>query len=498
MSKNKKKAKHQAKEVIYYVKGMHCASCEVLIEKKLIELRGVRSVEASTSKGEVVIEYVGRPPSLEKLNKVFKEDGYVFSSSLFKAEGKATERDGYFKGAGALLLVVALFLILDKFGIAKLVSVDARSSLPAFLLLGLMAGLTSCAALVGGIVLSMSKQWFELYSTDERLSKRLQPNLLFNGGRLISYAGFGAVLGLVGETLQLSATVSALLVIGVSAIMLVLGLQMLGVKYLQRFQFTMPKFVTRYVADEKNFKGRYMPLVMGALTFFLPCGFTITAQSLALISGSALQGSLIMLFFALGTLPMLLLIGVSSVKLLEKPHLSDAFSKVAGIIVLFFAIYNINNQLVVLNVANLSDVFQMAAISAKGETQNLALPPIVNGKQLIEMEATAFGYNPNAFRVRVGVPVRWEIKDTGTSGCTNAIIAQSLFDGQIALTPGKTSVKEFTPTKVGKFRFSCWMGMVNGVIEVVDEKNPQSSQSGIDETKQSGSGSACCPSCSGQ
>ena len=34
---------------------------------------------------------------------------------------------------------------------------------------------------------------------------------------------------------------------------------------------------------------------------------------------------------------------------------------------------------------------------------------------------------------------------------------------------GKVAIKEFTPTKVGKYRFSCWMGMVTGVIEVVDE-----------------------------
>jgi len=66
--------------------------------------------------------------------------------------------------------------------------------------------------------------------------------------------------------------------------------------------------------------------------------------------------------------------------------------------------------------------------------------------------------------------VRWEIKDIGTSGCTNAVISRSLFDGPINLTPGQTSIKEFTPTKPGKYKFSCWMGMVSGLIEVVDNK----------------------------
>ncbi len=103
----------------------------------------------------------------------------------------------------------------------------------------------------------------------------------------------------------------------VSVMMLFLALQMLGVKQFQRFQITTPKFITRYAVNEKNFSGRYMPFIMGGLTFFLPCGFTITAQGLALASGSVLQGGLIMLFFAIGTLPMLLMIGLSSVKFLR-------------------------------------------------------------------------------------------------------------------------------------------------------------------------------------
>ncbi|OGZ35944.1 MAG: hypothetical protein A2V60_01530 [Candidatus Portnoybacteria bacterium RIFCSPHIGHO2_01_FULL_39_19] len=86
------------------------------------------------------------------------------------------------------------------------------------------------------------------------------------------------------------------------------------------------------------------------------------------------------------------------------------------------------------------------------------------------MNASASGYKPNYFKVKAGIPVRWEITDTGTSGCTNAVISRNLFDGQIDLNPGQVSVKEFTPEKAGKYKFSCWMGMISGVIEVVDKK----------------------------
>jgi len=93
--------------------------------------------------------------------------------------------------------------------------------------------------------------------------------------------------------------------------------------------------------------------------------------------------------------------------------------------------------------------------------------PVVNGKQVLKMEASSRGYQPNYFKVKAGIPVRWEITDVGTSGCTNAVISKSLFDGSINLTPGQTSTKEFTPTKPGKYKFSCWMGMISGTIEVI-------------------------------
>jgi len=107
------------------------------------------------------------------------------------------------------------------------------------------------------------------------------------------------------------------------------------------------------------------------------------------------------------------------------------------------------------------------------------------------------GYKPRYFTVRVGVPVRWEITDTGTSGCTNAIIARDLFSGQIPLTPGQTAVKEFTIEKPGKYKFSCWMGMVTGTIEAVDGNNPLSDNSSVVLSKTSEESPACGCGCGG-
>ncbi len=461
------------KEHVYFVKGMHCASCELLIEKKLLKIEGIKSVEASAVKGQVTIEREGSSLTKERLNSIFEKDGYVFFEQPIKEKA---EPRSVLKNMAVVGIIIVLFLFLNyKLGLSSWLNVSSRSSLIAFFFLGILAGLSSCAALVGGLILSMSKQWLGLYQVKDSTYQKLQPHFMFNAGRLLSYGFFGAILGILGAKLQISFGFTSFLVIIVSILMLFLGLQMLGVKAFRRFQITMPKFITRYVADESKFQGRYMPFVLGASTFFLPCGFTITAQGLALLSGNALQGGLIMFLFALGTAPALLAIGFSSVKFSTKPHLANKFLQVAGALVLFFAFFNLNSQLNVLGLPSLNNVLVKATNNSTSVTQNSEdkdLPPIINGKQVVKMDASSRGYTPNYFKVRAGVPVRWEITDRGTSGCTNAIISRSLFDGEIPLTPGKTSIKEFTPQKTGKYKFSCWMGMISGTIEVI---NPDSS-----------------------
>lgn len=340
------------KEQTYYVKGMHCAACEVLIEKKLLEIPGVKAVDASTADGRAVIEYEDQKPTTDALNNIFKKDNYTFFENQYTAKEKKSENTSLVNptliGFTAATLIIVVFLLLDRLGVSGLFNISSKSSLISFFGFGILAGLSSCAALVGGMVLSLSKQWNELYLPEDSSAKKLQPHLLFNAGRILSYAVFGGILGLIGSRLSLSFTVIAWLVIIVSLLMIGLGLQMLGAKAFRKFQLGLPKFITRSIADEKKFHGKYMPFVMGALTFFLPCGFTITAQTIALLSGSAIQGALIMGFFALGTAPMLLLIGLSSVKFFSRPHLALTFSRVAGFLVLFFALYNIWSQVNIL------------------------------------------------------------------------------------------------------------------------------------------------------
>lgn len=85
--------KSASQEYTYFVRGMHCASCEILIEKNLLKIKGITSVEASTTNGEVVIEYESRRPTGNELNQIFKNSGYSFFEQPIKNEEPSTDNN---------------------------------------------------------------------------------------------------------------------------------------------------------------------------------------------------------------------------------------------------------------------------------------------------------------------------------------------------------------------------------------------------------------------
>lgn len=441
---------------IYYVKGMHCRSCEILIENKISQLKNIKNVKANINKNEVIIEYQNEKPDILELNNLFKQYGYEFFEESLANNQKS--EDIYFI-LGIAFLAFGIWFFLSRLGLLDNFSLNSDSALLMFFVLGLVAGFSTCGSLVGAILLSLSSKWH-----NNPQNNNLRPHLMFNVGRLFSYGLFGALLGFLGNKISLSLNFASFLVILVSFIMIILALQMFNLKFLNKFKITTPKFFSKLALKSLNFENKYTPAIVGFLTFFLPCGFTLTAQGLALISGNPIRGFWIMFLFALGTLPALSMISLSSIKLFSNFELRNKFSKIAAVLILFFAFYSINNQLTVLGLTNVSDLLKFIN---SGKERNY-FTPIVNGKQILKMEALTYGYKPNYFKVKTNIPVRWEIIDRGTSGCTNVIVARGLFYGQINLISGNTSIKEFTPTKPGKYKFSCWMGMISGIIEVVD------------------------------
>jgi cation transport ATPase len=229
------------KEHIYHVTGTHCASCELIIERRLLKLDSIKSIEASTTKEEITIEYAGERPTTKKLTELFKKEGYVFSEISPTSNASSKKQLINFKPKEFFiilsigLLIILAFIGLNETGLSALINVSATSSLPTFFVFGLIAGISSCAALVGGIILSMSQQWNQLYKTDDSTWKKIQPHLIFNAGRLIAYGFFGALLGALGNQLNFSLKLGPIFVIVVSIMMILLALQMIGIRALKKF-----------------------------------------------------------------------------------------------------------------------------------------------------------------------------------------------------------------------------------------------------------------------
>lgn len=439
---------------------MHCAACETLITKKLKKVPGITDASASLADNSVTINVKkGSPIYEEVMNDALYEYGYSVDQIQ---KSRSFDQITVVQTIVILIVFALAYLILEDTGLLASITLSESSTVPAFFGIGVIASLSSCAALVGGILLSMSKQWNSLYGGKDE-EKRVLPFVLFNAGRLVAFALLGGLLGMIGSFFQISLQMTAVLVIAVSFVMVIVALQMLGVSFAQRIRLGFPRFLSQFAANEKNFQGKYMPFAAGAATFFLPCGFTLMAQTIALASGSFLAGAVMMSAFALGTLPMLLVLSFSSLKLQTNASFSGTFNLVVGVFLILFSLYNTNSQLNVLGLASFSDVFARSSSS----NENSSLGVRIEGQgadavQYVTMEARRFEYFPRTLELTAGIPTKLTISNYDVVGCAQAMWLGGLYDEVVYLNTPKADI-EFTP-EAGNYKISCTMGMVLPVM----------------------------------
>src|SRR3989338_1119559 len=323
---------------LFHVRGMHCASCVVLTESALKDAPGIKSAKSSLKHNTIEVsgDFAGQSASLmaERLNAVLKPHGYSLSTEPIKK----TVTWGEFKIALPLELVfVAAFIVLQKLGVVNLVNTDNVGYGTAFAI-GLIASVSTCMAVVGGLVLSLS-------SSFAKVGDRLRPPLFFHAGRLLAFFVLGGVIGALGAVFQLGSVGTLILGLAVALVLIVLGLNLLDVLPKAKFwQVVLPKGLSAKIHGLKNLNHRAVPFLAGVATFFLPCGFTQSMQIYTLSTGDFWTGGLTMLVFALGTLPVLALLSFGSVGIHKKAR-SGVFFKTAGLVVIFFGVINLINSL---------------------------------------------------------------------------------------------------------------------------------------------------------
>ncbi len=135
-----------------------------------------------------------------------------------------------------------------------------------------------------------------------------------------------------------------------------------------------------------------------------------------------------------------------------------------------------NSAAAYVNSANRQDAANVATI--KGDVQEVS----------IKLAPSAYG----TIVVQKGIPVRFNIQADAKdiNGCNGTVVIPS-YNQQISLKAGDNII-EFTPGETGTVPYSCWMGMVNGSIRVVDDLSKADLAVESAPAANSGSKMPCC------
>lgn len=316
------------KTYTFHVSGTHCPSCKIFIEDTLNEQIGIKKAHVDLKNETVLIETTldeDEQKIAEMLTEKIKRNGYFLSVEKIAREKKD---DGVIWQALPIgLAFLFIFFAVQKSGILNIGLGGAVTPVTSFVI-GLVASVSSCLAVVGGLVLSLSAT----VSQDE--ISDIKPMILFHTGRFFSFAVLGGALGAIGGAIGINFTLASILGLIASIVMFVLGLNLVGV--FKRNAIAMHPGVFNFF---RNVEHKTMaPFLVGFGTFFLPCGFTQAMQVAALSSGSFLLGFLIMGAFALGTFPMLALLSFGSASFAQSKY-SSLFFKSSGVVVIGLGVF---------------------------------------------------------------------------------------------------------------------------------------------------------------
>jgi sulfite exporter TauE/SafE len=210
----------------------------------------------------------------------------------------------------------------------------SAAALVSMFLVGLL-GSTHCLGMCGGIVTALSVRL-----PGERPRRLLQ--IAYHAGRIATYITAGALAaGLGSAALLLDGVLPMQIVLYVIAqLMLVaLGLYLLGVpRYLDVFERAGRALWRRVQPASVRLlpvRTLHRALAYGMVWGLLPCGLVYSVLAIALVSGDAASGALVMLAFGLGTLPALLAAGALLPELQQRLRAPLARRAAGGIIVAF-------------------------------------------------------------------------------------------------------------------------------------------------------------------
>lgn len=432
--------------------GMHCPSCDVLVRTKLEELGNITQVTPDYRSKKVSIEHTGEL-SLDEINNILCEYGYK-AGSLNEVLDEPTRKDKLVEAVVIALMVGIVYYLATELNLfpSNLASA-ATSTLGAFVL-GLIASASTCMATTGALFTAFLNKQHSKQTHVAQLAGT------FITGRVIGYGIFGFLIGLFGAGLSVVTQLGSVFNLVVAVILIVAGLDMLRLVSLGQLLSYIPKVRSPQVLNRfpvvKNPLARSFGI--GFLTYFLPCGFTLSTQAYAITTGNQWVSAQIMVAFALGTVPSLIFLTLLSK--VRNATVYQYFLKVVGVVICIVGVGYVLSTLRLYGIAP-------TLVNHDAPFEGGVYSTLQDGKQVVRMTATSSGYSPNKFIVKKGVPVRWEIDGKEIYGCQGSL--QSPQAGiQLTYLKEGENVFEFIPNETGIINFSCSMGMFSGQFKVID------------------------------
>ncbi|WP_461256741.1 urease accessory protein UreH domain-containing protein [Treponema sp. R80B11-R83G3] len=497
----------------FLISGMFCVNCQNIIEKELKKTAGVQKASVNYRSGHAAVTYDDAIIGFDKISEIIENLGYKTLEESGKNQTLQSKTIPQI--IGTLVIILALFMLIRAFGTSKLAAsfplAQEGMGYGMLLVIGLLTGV-HCIAMCGGINLSQTLNKREeinneqlaisneqLAISNEQLKEGVRkegvydlllPSILYNCGRLVSYTVVGVIVGALGSVITLSGHFQGVVQLIAGVFMVIMGLNMLGLfPALRRLIPQMPAKLQERLASlfakksdgQKNGRG---PLVIGFLNGFMPCGPLQAMQVYALSTGSPIRGGISMFLFCAGTIPLMFALGAASGALsgAKGRTFSRRVMQIGAILVTALGLAMFSYGWSLSGFADSPDkpVSAKAAVPNSGIRERMQgaektedsgsskfVPVIKNGVQIVNSKLQPGRYP--AITVQQGIPVRWTINAPPGSinGCNNRVIIRE-YGIQHAFKQGD-NVIEFTPAKTGKFRYSCWMGMIKSTITVVAE-----------------------------
>lgn len=338
------------------------------------------------------------------------------------------------------------------------------SQIIGIFLTGLLAGGLSCMAVQGGLLAATIAQRHEQDLTNKVESGVIYPILTFLLAKLVAYTALGFLLGWLGSTLQFSFTVQIVLQTIVGIFMLGTALHLLKVHPIFRhFIIQPPYFITKRIRKETKSKSFFAPAILGAFTVFIPCGTTQAIMALSVASGNPVTGAVILFAFVLGTSPVFFLLGYFTSRVTTSAQ--SAFTKLAAIILLSLAVFNLNNAIALTGSTATLENFGRGALCLVSICEDqLASIPLQNDTAIT---IDSSGYSPKQFSVNAGENVTLRLSNKDSNNCAQDFTIPQIGLKQIVPLGTSQTVRFKAPNEPGQLTFMCSMGMYRGVINVI-------------------------------